>query len=317
MLDTLLLLALPASGKSELRRYLDTRNPKELSELHLRPCTQLDDYPYVHLMRRISAELTDLGQDPVFFSSSGEGWLEPRDWGTLIHLLNEDFEALTTPRQPGGAEGLLDRLDTARRAVGAPSPFSDMPAAVRTALCEAIADEVVEAPEAADVSRHTVVIEFARGGPDGAEHPLPPPHGYGYSLAQLSESILESAAILYVWVDPAESRRRNRERARPGREGDASILHHGVPETVMVDEYGTDDMSWLIEHGDKPGTVRVDAHDRTFHVPVARFDNRVDRTSFLRHDPTDWDDARLEALRVTLLGEFDQLARLRAGKAAG
>ncbi len=317
MLDTLLLLALPASGKSELRRYLDTRSGEELAELHLRPSVQLDDYPYVHLMRRISAELTALDQDPVFFASSGEGWLEPRDWGALIHLLNEDFDALTTPRSPGGADGLLDRLDAARRKVGAPSPFEAMPPAIRSALCGAIDDEVVGDPERIDPSRHTVVIEFARGGPQGAELPLAPPHGYAYSLAQLSEPILESAAILYVWVDPAESRRRNRERARPGPDGDASILHHGVPEVVMKDEYGTDDIEWLMEQSSRPGTVEVSNHGRLFHLPVVRFDNRVDRTSFLRADQTEWDDENLRELRSELVDDFARLAQLRAGEATG
>lgn len=317
MLDTLLLLALPASGKSELRRYLDSRNRDELAELHLRPSVQLDDYPYVHLMRRISAELAPLGEDPVFFASSGEGWLEPRDWGALIHLLNEDFAALTSPVDNTGADALLDRLDAARVAVGAPAPFAGMPADVRRALCAAIADEVTEAPRVADTSEHTVVIEFARGGPADTGLPLPPPYGYAYSLAQLSEPILESAAILYVWVNPEESRRRNRERAQPGPDGDASILHHGVPEVVMRDEYGTDDIEWLMEHSERPGTVTVLAHGRTFHLPIVRFDNRIDRTSFLRADQTEWDQRRLDELRTALAEVFARLAQLRAAVTPG
>lgn len=317
MLDTLLLLALPASGKSELRRYLDTRSATELAELHLRPSVQLDDYPYVHLMRRISAELTALGEDPVFFASPGEGWLESRDWGALIQLLNEDFAALTSPSRPGGADELLIRLDEARRAVGAPAPFGSMPIATRAALCAAIEDDVIDDQPSIDLSRHTVVIEFARGGPEGAGLPLSAPHGYGYSLGQLSEPILESAAILYVWVDPAESRKRNRERARPGPDGDASILHHGVPEAVMRDEYGTDDMEWLMEHSDRPATVTVSAHGRFFHLPIVRFDNRVDRTSFLRADPAEWDEHRLQELRAALTADFARLAQLRAGATKG
>ena len=76
--------------------------------------------------------------------------------------------------------------------------------------------------------------------------PIEPPHGYPYSLGQLSPEILDRASILYVWVTPEESRRRNNERARPGRDGDASILHHGVPEAVMLGDYGTDDLPWLM-----------------------------------------------------------------------
>ena len=321
MLDTLLLLALPASGKSELRRYLDSRSRDELAELHLRPSVQLDDYPYVHIMRRVSEELTRLDAPPVFFASTGEGWLEPRDWGTLIHLVNEDYAALTRPPPvaEGAADRLLRRFDDARRAVGAPAPFGSLHEDVRSELCTAIEEETSRLARVGpiDLTEHTVVIEFARGGPDGAGMPLQPPHGYAYSLSQLSQSILKTAAILYVWVEPAESRRRNRERAIPGREGDASILHHGVPETVMMDEYGTDDIAWLMEHSDRPGTVAVPAHGRVFHVPIVRFDNREDRTSFLRADPGDWDEHSLSELGSTLVDAFDHLARLRPGDSVG
>ena len=68
-IDTLLLLALPASGKSELRRYLAHLDPQVAEEdLHLGPTVQLDDYPYVHMMRRIAQELASMGEDPVFFT---------------------------------------------------------------------------------------------------------------------------------------------------------------------------------------------------------------------------------------------------------
>jgi hypothetical protein len=316
-LDTVLLLALPASGKSEVRAYLDSCDATALSQLHLRPPVHLDDYPYVHLMRRISAELSALGQDPAFFASAEGGWLEPRDWGTLIHLLNEDYEALThSSADTDHAVGvhLLDRLDAARRAVGAPAAFADLAGPFRSALGAAIAEDVARLGRSGPINRtaHTVVIEFARGGPAGAAGPLPPPHGYAYSLSHLSLPILESAVIVYVWVDPDDSRRRNRERARPGDDG--SILHHGVPETVMHDDYGRDDMAWLIDHSELPGTVTVSAHGRTFHVPAVRFDNRSDRTSFLRDDPAAWDAGRVAVLHRDLTDAFDRLVDSRGGR---
>ena len=92
------------------------------------------------------------------------------------------------------------------------------------------------------------MIEFARGGPDGATVPLPTPYGYGYSLAQLSPEIADRSSILFVWVTPEESRRRNEERARPGRDGDASILHHGVPEAVMFGDYGEEQKDIFYDH---------------------------------------------------------------------
>ena len=313
-INTLLLLALPASGKSELRRYLDTRQPHELAELHLKPSVQLDDYPYVHLMRRISQELRSLGEAPIFFGSDDGGWLEPKDWGALVRLLSEDYAALTSPPTvaPGAATTwLLERLDRARAAVGAPAPFHGMASGVRAALGAALEAEAAALvrSQPVDPTSHTVVLEFARGGSEGASLPLEAPHGYGYSLAHLSPEILEAASILYVWVDPAESRRRNRERARRGLEGDASILHHGVPESVMRDEYGTDDISWLMETSDRPGTVLVETDARLFHLPVVRFDNRIDRTSFLRDDVESWDQAQVAELHQALVRDLALLAR--------
>ena len=53
-LETLLLFSLPASGKSELRRYLASLTPEQCrGDFRMGPTLQLDDYPYVHLMHRI------------------------------------------------------------------------------------------------------------------------------------------------------------------------------------------------------------------------------------------------------------------------
>jgi hypothetical protein len=155
----------------------------------------------------------------------------------------------------------------------------------------------------------TIVIEFARGGPAGADLPLPDPHGYRYSLERLAPEILERAAILYVWVTPAESRRRNRERTIPGPEGDGSILHHGTPETVMEHDYGTDDFGWLLEESGRPDTVVVAAHGRRYELPATRFDNRVDSTSFLRSDPEEWPREQVADLHRRLSQAFGVLDR--------
>ena len=141
--------------------------------------------------------------------------------------------------------------------------------------------------------------------------PLPAPTGYRYSLSLLSPDILARAAILYVWVTPEESRRKNRDRARPGVDG--SILHHGVPEVVMRTEYGLDDMAWLLESSETPGTVTVEAHGRTYRIPAERFDNRVDHTSFLRADPEQWSRGDVDVLHGQLVDVFGSLrARMNA-----
>ena len=171
--------------------------------------------------------------------------------------------------------------------MGGPPVFADLDDDVRSRIEAAVADDLPPTPEIAPQGA-TTVIEFARGGPEGAEPPLPAPLGYQYSVAQLAPDILRRAAILYVWVTPDESRRRNLDRAKPGPEGDASILHHGVPEVVMRGDYGMDDIEWLLEASGRPGTIAIDAWGERFEIPTARFDNREDRTSFLRADPSEW-----------------------------
>ena len=52
--DIVLLMALPASGKSEVRNFMANISPERLaSEFHIGENLQLDDFPYVHMMRRI------------------------------------------------------------------------------------------------------------------------------------------------------------------------------------------------------------------------------------------------------------------------
>ena len=308
-LDVLLLLALPASGKSEVRRYLSHLEATVArSDMCIGPMVQLDDYPYVHLMRRASQELIALGSDPVFFESDIAAWRDARDWLTLIHLLNEDFAIVTTggERHPDPSQ-MLDRIDRARMAAGADPPFRDLPPRLRSRLEERLIEEIGDLMHALPGTAHpedTIVIEFARGGPDGASPPLPHPLGYAASLAALDTTILSRAAILYVWVEPEQSRQRNRERARP--QEDASILHHGVPDLVMLQDYGTDDVAWLESQARQPRSIRVGDRD----IPLVRLDNREDRTSFLREDPALWPADKVKRLHHDLSEALCNLARL-------
>ncbi len=310
MIDVLLLLALPAAGKSEICRYLERLDPAERADdLRLGRLVQLDDYRYVHFMRLVSRELAARDCDPVFFSSPGESMLEPYDWGTLIHLLNQDHAALGAPADGGSdrpAACLFDRIDRARAAVGLPAALAELDASTKRQLEEVLTGEARRILEwrrgnGSRVTGRTVVIEFARGGPEGAAMPLPAPYDYRYALSQLRPEILERAVVLYLWVTPAESRRRSRERARAAEEG--SVLFHAVPDEVMRRDYGCDDMAWLFAEGG--GTsVEIEVGGVRRRLPAARLDNRIDQTSFLRADPTQWPAgavARLHrALRAVL-----------------
>ncbi len=321
ILDTVLLFALPASGKSEVRKYLDGLSAEQCREqMHMGSTLQLDDYPYVHFMHRIDDELKARGQEYTFYAGPHRPFINFYEWGTLIELINEDFDDLLARRtvQPVSAAQLLfDRFDDAREKVALPRALAEVPYGVRCEMAAAMEEECAaelankNAVCGQDRTGKTIVIEAARGGPNGSAFPLTPPRGYEYALSRLSQQILDRAAILYVWVTPEESRRKNVERGRP--DGQGSILFHSVPSEVMLGEYGCDDMEYLIGQSDKPDTVKVERiveqadEDGTrryvtkhWHLPVARFDNRQDLTSFIREDRSEWNEKDVTPLHDEL-----------------
>jgi len=82
--------------------------------------------------------------------------------------------------------------------------------------------------------RRTVILEFSRGSEHG---------GYVRAFSQLAEEVLSRAAVLYVRVSYAESRRKNRRRFNPDRP--YSILEHSLPEENMERLYREDDWEQL------------------------------------------------------------------------
>jgi hypothetical protein len=320
--DTILLLALPASGKSEVRNFLAGFDGAACrAHFRMGETVQLDDYPYVHLMRRVDETLRAGGTDGVFFVAADAGFADPRDWGTLIELVNEDFADLRrAPARPEGkaARWLIDRFDRARAKVGAARLSELLGTGRRAAVEAALEDEAAAlvrdkwAAIPASLEDRTVVIEFARGGAHGSAMPLPAPFGYAYSLGRLSDDILSRAAILYIWVTPEQSRAKNEHRADPNDPG--SILHHGVPLTVMLGDYGCDDMEHLLgEGGDGASVLITSTTGRAHRVPTARLDNRADLTTFARGDRAAWDPAAAQALRDALAAAFESLWRRGSG----
>ncbi len=322
-LETLLLFSLPASGKSELRRYLASLTPEQCrGDFRMGPTLQLDDYPYVHLMHQIDDQLKANGLPYAYYLGPHRSFRDPWTWAVLIELLNEDYANLMAGRQvtvASAAQHLFDRLDAAHARVGLEQPLGEVPHRIRLRLAESLEAEcraeldALNRQNAEDKTGRTLVIEAARGGPNGSAFPLTPPHGYETAFQTLDPAILAKAAVLYVWVDPTESRRKNIERGRPN--GQGSILHHSVPMEVMLGQYGCDDMAWLLDQSDRPGTIRVErvlqAGDRhtthSFHLPVARFDNRQDLTTFVREDRASWNPADVAKLHGGLKAAFGSL----------
>jgi hypothetical protein len=331
LLDTVLLFSLPASGKSETRTYMSSLTPEQCrQDMCMGPTVQLDDYPYVHLMHRLDEELVARNWKRVYYAGPTRPFQDDWTWAVLIELLNEDYDNLINQRTfapASAAQALMDRLDAAHKKIGLPEHMAEVPYGIRRAVAAALEAEcqheldVLNATCSQDRTGKTIVIECARGGPNGSAFPICPPHGYWSAFQQLSTTILERAVVLYVWVDPAESRRKNIERGRP--DGQGSILHHSVPMEVMLAHYGTDDMAWLMEQSDRPDTVKVDRlvvegdryAARTYYLPAARFDNRTDKTSFVRAPQAEWRAADIDAihggLKVALqtLGAQCQAAR--------
>jgi hypothetical protein len=328
LLDTVLLLALPASGKSEVRKYLDGISADVCKQdFHMGATVQLDDYPYVHFMHRIDDELAKRGQPYVFYKGPKRPFIDGFEWGTLVHMLNEDYADLraqrtVSPASP--AQWLMDRFDKAHEKVDLPRALGEVPYRIRCEIADVMDKEV--APEleyrnkicSEGLEGKTIVIEAARGGVNGSAYPLTPPQGYQYTLSQFADDILDNASILYVWVTAEDSRRKNIERARP--DGQSSILHHSVPMEVMLGEYGLDDMEYLISQSSVADSVEIgrpilatnSAGEQVYvwkswNLPVGRFDNRADLTSFIRNEQ--WQEDEVNALHAGLKSAFDKLAR--------
>ena len=311
---TVLLVALPASGKSEVRHFMANIEPERLeNEFHIGDNLQLDDFPYVHFMRCIDDEMVKLGKDPIFYPGQNP-FINNYDWGTLVHLLNEDYHDLLNRKRvktDSAARYLFDRIDRAAAAAGLPPRMALLDEETKDVMAKNLEPEAVkmleekesQIPE--DFTNKTIVIECARGGPDGTPMPLTGAYGYQYSLAQFAPDLLEEAAILYIWVTPEESRRKNNERANPDDPG--SNLFHGVPMSVMLGDYGVDDMQYLIEHSEVKDTVTVEAYGKTFHLPIGVFDNRVDKTSFLRKDKEEWDPQNIADMTAAVKEATDRM----------
>lgn len=324
ILDTVLLFSLPASGKSEVRSYLASLTPEQCrDDFHMGPTLQLDDYPYVHLMHRIDDELRANGWKYAYYSGPTRPFQDGWEWAALIELLNEDYADLVAGRQvsvPSAAQWMMDRFDRAHAKVGLPEPLGEVPHRIRARVAAALEAECAtelaarNRQNAQERAGKTLVIEAARGTPNGSAFPATPPRGYLAAFNQLSPRILERASILYIWVEPAESRRKNIERGRP--DGQGSILHHSVPMEVMLGEYGGDDMAWLIAQSDRSNTVKIDRvleengawRAQSFRMPAARFDNRTDKTSFIRAGRDNWKQDDVAALHAGLKDAFTLLA---------
>jgi len=72
-----------------------------------------------------------------------------------------------------------------------------------------------------------------------------------------------------------------------------------------------------MRRSDRPDTLRLDVRGEVRTLPVARFDNRHDRTSFVRADRSAWKPEDVRALHAGLSEAFGRLARAVRVNAGG
>ncbi|MCQ2817590.1 MAG: hypothetical protein MJ252_10030 [archaeon] len=335
-LPILMFCALPASGKSESRRYLKSLNKEQTEKFHLgETSTQVDDYPYVDAMRKIDDAAEKVFGEYVFYDKESFRLKTGYDWGSLIYLINDDYFDVKRcdPHIPkrfsdDPVEWLLNRYDVAGVKTGhigarffelkkkqTPEKWAEFKKEILP-LCSTLLKEKYEnIPKS--LEGKTIVFEFARGGAKGDTFPLKEPFGYEYALSLFDKEILKQAAILYIWVTPEQSFAKNRQRAKEGEEGKSQTvstqlsLNHGVPDNVMNNDYGTDDIDYLINKSPNKNALPIDKDDEIINVKCGRFDNRTDLTSDFRKPQNEWTPEQIKKMEDAMVKAFDDLLNIK------
>ncbi len=332
VLPILMFSSLPASGKSESRRYLKSLKKEDTEKFHLgETSTQVDDYPYVDAMRKIDDAANKVLGFSVFFDNESTMFYSSYDWGTLVYMINDDYFDIKkcNPHIPSQYENdpvewLFNRYDVAAVKTGhLPARFFDIKKKVGEEkfnefkkeclpFCQTLLKEKY-ANIPTSLEGKTIVFEFSRGGSKGSTFPLKPPFGYQYSLSLFDKEILENAAILYIWVTPEQSYQKNLERGKEAEEGKSQTvstqlsLNHSVPHNVMIGEYGCDDFEYLIDQSPNKNYLPIKRFDDEFHIRAGRLDNRVDLTSDFRKPQNEWTKEQIEKMEKAMKEAFDKI----------
>ena len=332
ILPILMFSALPASGKSESRRYLHSLTKEQTEKFHLGETdTQVDDYPYVDAMRKIDVIANKIFGYPIFYSNETNLLFSSFDWGTLAYLINEDYfdikkgnNHIPSKFKEDPVQWLFNRYDVCGVKTGQfPARFFNLRKKVGEEkfnefkkecfdLCNTILKEKYEnIPKS--LEGKTVIFEFSRGGKKDSTFPLKPPYGYQYSLSCFDKEILKNCAILYIWVTPEQSYAKNIQRAKEEEAGQSQTvstqlsLTHGVPHEVMVNEYGCDDFNYLINLSPQKNYLPIVKDDEEIHVKCGRLDNREDLTSDFRKPQSEWTKEQIEKMETEMKKAFDSL----------
>ena len=232
--------------------------------------TQVDDYPYVDALEKIDAICNQTLGKTVFKDPNTRLFFSGYEWGVLTYLINEDYldikkldKKIPKEYEDDPVKWLFKRYDDASEKTGKiPRRFEELEKNTDKEkfqefkkkcfdVCNTLLhDKYDNIPESLDGK--TIIFEFSRGGAKGSTFPLKEPYGYEYTLSLFDDEILNNANILYIWVTPEQSFQKNKQREKEGLQGKSQTvstqlsLNHGVPDSVMNNEYGLDDFEYLI-----------------------------------------------------------------------
>ena len=188
-------------------------------ELHLGPTVQLDDYPYVHMMRRVSQELRKLGHDGDLLRLR-----RPADEGAarLGHAGRAAERGLRRPDAPAApptpasaAEWLLDRFDAARAKVGAEPAFGEAaPRASAPSWSRAIEKDAAELLRGKNAG-----IADSLDGRDDRDRVRARRSGRRHAAAARRRSAIATRSRALERCDPCRARRSSTFGSRPRSRG--------------------------------------------------------------------------------------------------
>lgn len=332
VLPILMFCALPASGKSETRRFFKSLTKEEMSQFHLGDSsTQVDDYPYVDALEKIDSFCYEVLGKTIFKDPKTKLFLNNYDWGTFTYLINDDYldikkldKNIPKEYELDPVKWLFKRYDDASEKTGKiPRRFEELEKNSEKDKFEEfkkkcfnvcnnlLHDKYKNIPES--LEGKTIIFEFARGGPKDSKFPLEAPQGYQYTLSLFDDDILNNANILYIWVTPEQSFNKNRQRALEGLQGKSQTvstqlsLNHGVPDSVMLSQYGVDDFEYLLNLSKNGKYIPINRNGKEFKIKAGRFDNRDDFTSDFRKPKKEWTKEQIEKMTEAMKKAFDAL----------
>ena len=315
VLPILMFCALPASGKSESRRFIKSLTKEDMAKFHLGDgSTQVDDYPYVDALEKIDVFCYETLGKTIFKDRNTRLFLNGYEWGCLTYLINDDYldiKKLDKKIPKEYEEDPVKRRFEELEKNSDKEKFAEFKKKCFDVCNTLLHDKYDNIPES--LEGKTIIFEFSRGGAKGSSFPLEPPKGYEYTLSLFDDEILNNANILYIWVTPEQSFNKNRQRALEGQQGKSQTvstqlsLNHGVPDSVMINEYGTDDFEYLINLSKNGKYIPIKKNGKEFKIKAGRLDNRNDLTSDFRKPQKDWSKEQIEKMTEAMIKAFDAL----------